>query len=159
MYDINDITDYVILSLTQDDKPTLINLKLQKILYYLQAWHWGIYNEPLFKGEFQAWAHGPVNVEIYNRFKDTKTLYSFICFNDVINHEPDIESNDKDYIDWILENYAPFTGVELERMTHNEEPWRIARNGIGQWEICKNIISESSMKKYYGKRWEELGNN
>lgn len=156
MYSANDITDYVILKLTQEDTPSLINLKLQKLLYYIQAWHLGIYGKPFLQGEFQAWAHGPVHVETYNRFKESKNLYSFILASDIINQTPTIKDKDKEYINWILENYAPYSGVQLERMTHVEDPWCIARKGIGQYDKCTNVISEESMIKYYGERWAKL---
>lgn len=77
-YDINTIADYIILRLTSDEENTLINLKLQKLLYYLQAWSLGINNERFLNCEFEAWVHGPVSRDLYNRFKASKTLYSFI---------------------------------------------------------------------------------
>lgn len=61
-----------------------------------------------------------------------------------------------DFINYILENYAGFTGVELENMTHRERPWQEARQGIDPTERCTNCISEDSMRAYYGKRWEEI---
>ena len=46
------------------------NLKLQKLLYYAQAWHLAIYDTRLFPERFQAWVHGPVIPEIYHRYKE-----------------------------------------------------------------------------------------
>ena len=70
MNSIHDITDYIILRVKSEDRfASLINLKLQKLLYYVQAWSYGINKKPMFDGEFEAWIHGPVNREIYNRFK------------------------------------------------------------------------------------------
>ena len=83
-YNINDIADYIILKIKSEDSASLINLKLQKLLYYIQAWSYGIKHDNFFIGDFQAWIHGPVNREIYDRFKDTKTLYSDINLDDVI---------------------------------------------------------------------------
>ena len=69
MNSINDIADYVILAAKADDNDiSLSNLKLQKLLFYIQAWSYGINKKPLFQGDFQAWVHGPVNVEIFKTF-------------------------------------------------------------------------------------------
>ena len=156
MYNINDITDYVIINLTEEDEHSLINLKLQKLLYYIQAWCLGIYERSFFNGEFQAWAHGPVNTEIYDRFKSSKNLYSFITIDDVIKHDLDIKQEDIKFIDWILENYAPFSGIELEHMTHNEQPWIEARGNTPALSKCTNVITNASMISYYGKRWKSI---
>lgn len=75
IYDINDVADYVILRLNQDEENNLlINLKLQKLLYYIQAWSLAIRGRIFFEGEFQAWVHGPVSPTLYNRFKTNKSL-------------------------------------------------------------------------------------
>lgn len=43
MNSIHDITDYIILRVKSEDRfASLINLKLQKLLYYVQAWSYGI---------------------------------------------------------------------------------------------------------------------
>lgn len=64
MNSIHDITDYIILRVKSEDRfASLINLKLQKLLYYVQAWSYGINKKPMFDGEFEAWIHGPVNRE------------------------------------------------------------------------------------------------
>ena len=158
-YNINTIADYIILRLTSDEENTLINLKLQKLLYYLQAWSLGINNERFLNCKFEAWVHGPVSRELYNRFRASKTLYSFISKNDVNENETsysDICEEDKAFINYILDNYAGFSGTELEAMTHKERPWIEARHGIGPMESCINVISEDTMKDFYGKKWSEI---
>ena len=53
MNSIHDITDYIILRVKSEDRfASLINLKLQKLLYYVQAWSYGINKKPMFDGEF-----------------------------------------------------------------------------------------------------------
>lgn len=84
-YDVNLIADYIIIRLNSDEKSNLINLKLQKLLYYLQAWSLGINGERFIESPFEAWVHGPVSKVLYDRFKSTKNLYSFIYETNVIN--------------------------------------------------------------------------
>lgn len=157
-YDINLIADYIILRLNSDETVTLINLKLQKLLYYLQAWSLGINKERFLNCNFEAWVHGPVSRELYNRFKETRSLYSFIMTSDVMTSDPssEIDSNDIEFINFILDNYAGFSGAELESMTHKETPWIEARQGIAPMQSCSRIISEETMKDYYGERWNAI---
>ncbi|MFJ8528636.1 Panacea domain-containing protein [Bacillus sp. NPDC094106] len=47
------------------------HLKLQKLVYYAQAWFVTIYpdKEPLFDEQIEAWSHGPVARSVHNRFR------------------------------------------------------------------------------------------
>ena len=154
-YNINDIADYIIDRLTSDEPSPLIHLKLQKLLYYIQAWSLGIEGSIMFEGKFQAWVHGPVNRIIYNRFLG-KSLYGFINRDDIQNLAYSISENDKYFVNYILDNYAGYSGSDLEKMTHQEFPWIEARGNLSPTERCTVEISEDTMKLYYGKRWKEL---
>lgn len=157
-YSINDIADYILLKLNADEDCYVVNLKLQKLLYYVQAWNFGKNHDAFIKGDFEAWIHGPANRELYDRFKDTKTLYSLIGKEDIQNKEVanSIDPEDSEFIDLILDNYASYNASDLERMTHKEDPWIIARKGYGPLDRCTNVISSESMIAYYGKRWDEI---
>ena len=155
MVTIQQISDYVIFKSKFEGNSDLSNLKLQKLLYYIQAWHLA-FNEgqPLFKENFEAWIHGPVNREIYNLYKDTKYLYSEMGLEDM--QEPNIDailSNDiKNHVNNILDSYAKFTATELEIMTHQETPWLEARSGVPTNERCNNEIKNDTMHRYYAAR-------
>lgn len=157
-YDVNIVTDYMILRLNSDEKMNLINLKLQKLLYYLQAWSWGINNERFINCSFEAWVHGPVCRQIYDRLKGEKSLYSLITTDDLQTKEPNtlIEASDIEFINFILDNYAGFSGTELETMTHTETPWIETRRGLDPMQGCNKEIPEDMMQTYYGKKWHQL---
>lgn len=151
MATLNDACDYII-SKTEQDGLNL--LKLQKLLYYCQAWHLAFEKGSLFEGRFQAWVHGPVNRQIYDRFKDSKFLYSVVSASDI---QPDfsyekLTVDERAQIDAVLSVYARFTSDQLEEMTHREDPWIIARGGIPLHERCENEIDESLMEEYYKAR-------
>jgi len=160
-YDVNIVTDYIIMRLTSDEddkRMDLINLKLQKLLYYVQAWSYGIEGKRFLDTTFEAWVHGPVSREIFNRFKDTKNLYSSIGFADVLDKDAaeKIDEGDRSFVDYVLDNYAGFSGTELEVMTHKEQPWIEARKGYEPLQHCTEEITEASMIKYYGDRWKQI---
>ena len=156
IYNINDVADYVIIQAKGDDEKTpLSNLKLQKILYYIQAWSYGIHKRPFFKGNFQAWIHGPVNREIYDRFS-TKFIYDEINLKDCKNKSPQIKNKDLIFLNFILNNYLQYSGFDLESMTHKERPWKEARGDRKFTDRCENIITEKSMIDFYGKKWANI---
>lgn len=129
-------------------------LKLQKLVYYCQAWSLAFGRGVLFDGKFQAWVHGPVSRELYDRFAATKYLYSDVTSAD-IRKEFDsnaIPSEDRQLIDAVLQVYAKFSGDQLEEMTHQEQPWLEARGGLQPHERCENTISEDTMKAHYSSR-------
>lgn len=147
---IHDACDYIVTKVCEGGE-SLNALKLQKLMYYVQAWHLAFYKRPLFDGKFQAWIHGPVSRELYDRFAVSKSLYSDVRPEDR-RAEFDLDSLDpteKDHIDNVLEVYAKFTGTQLEEMTHLEEPWREARKGIRPSERCEKEISEEMMTRFY----------
>lgn len=148
---VDDVVDYIIGQFADEDG-SLSVLKLQKLLYYVQAWHLAFDRGPLFRGRFQAWVHGPVNRGVYDRFKETHSLFAKvgranIRANFAVTSIP-VEA--RDHIDQVLEAYGEFSGVQLERMTHNEKPWLQARGDLKLFERCENEICENDMREYYG---------
>lgn len=156
MTTVHDVVDYITLKL-DEAKSGLNTLKLQKLAYYTQAWRLALRNESLFKGGFQAWIHGPVNRELYDRFSKTHMMYDLVKASD-IRPEFDLEKMPRDvreHIDEVLEAYARFSGPQLESMTHDEEPWVQARGGRKPSERCETEIDEALMASFYKKMLEE----
>jgi len=159
MENLKDVCNYVVFRLTGEGGASISHLKLQKLLYYTQAWYLAYESKPLFSGEFQAWIHGPVNRSVYNRFKDSKYMYSNITLEDLGN-EVDFEfktisEENKTFIDGVLEVYAQYSDTQLEKMTHDEMPWQNARGDRQPYERCEEIISEKIMASYYSARLQE----
>ncbi|WP_020474166.1 Panacea domain-containing protein [Zavarzinella formosa] len=153
---LQDVTDYIILKVTEGGGDLNL-LKLQKLVYYSQAWHLATAGEPLFDGRFQAWIHGPVSRELYDRFANTKSLYSQVWPSNVTpGFDPDsVPLAARAHIDAVLEAYVQYSGSQLEEMTHREEPWQLARKGYAPSQRCEVEIDEAAMSNYYGARLGE----
>lgn len=149
----NHIADYF-LAVSNSTGELLSNLKLQKLVYYAQAWHLAMYNgKPLFDNEFQAWVHGPVLVELYNEYK-------YLGYKPIVKDELDesyIAKFERDFseetvfLNKIIEEYLSLSAYQLERLTHMEEPWLKARIGLQPDEPSHNIIWKEWMEEYYRK--------
>ena len=153
--DVNQITDLIASKFVVNDHPLSV-LKLQKLLYYVEAWHVTFYNKKLFDDDFEAWVHGPVCREIFTRFKynHNKFMYSDVSINDLSLVE---SSSFEDYdevnahVENVLETYGKFSGAQLEEITHGEDPWRKARGELAPHEPCDAIITKESMREFYLK--------
>ncbi|WP_218132908.1 Panacea domain-containing protein [Dyadobacter soli] len=129
-------------------------MKHQKLLYYIQAWYLAFYHVPLFNGSFEAWIHGPVNRTIYDRYKDSKYIYSEMDLADItdltiVNR---LDHHVKLHVDAVLDAYAGFSATQLEVMTHQEQPWVEARKGYAPYERCETVIDNYTMQDYYSAR-------
>jgi uncharacterized phage-associated protein len=144
MIDQNSVADYLICTARQYGE-LLTNLKLQKLLYYAQAWHLAFYDEPLFDEEFRAWKHGPVLPTQYRRFRHTG-------WNPILDrlNPPDLPEEMRVYLQEILRSYGSETAIALERMTHSESPWREARGNLDPDQNSNRAISTESMRGFYG---------
>lgn len=145
MVTINDVCNYL-LQICYECGDYLTNLKLQKLVYYAQAWHLALYKEPLFSNDCQAWVHGPVFTSVYHRFNQygwNPIQYEHIKVN--------LAPNIKSHLDEIFRVFNRFTASELEQMTHQEEPWQKARIGLPPDEPSNNYISKDDMKDFYSR--------
>jgi uncharacterized phage-associated protein len=124
----------------------LTNLKLQKLLYYAQAWYLALRDKPLFAEEFQAWVHGPALPSQYQRFK--KFEWRPIVEEGISKPKLKDEGSLAHLIE-IVDVFGVETASALELMTHNEKPWQEARKGIPIDQISTAIISKESMRLFY----------
>src|ERR1700735_3635265 len=101
------VADYLLATSRQRGEP-LSNLKLQKLIYYAQAWHLALYNKPLFNEDFEAWIHGPVLPSQYHRFKDN----SWQPIMDKVEL-PELPSAVRKHLDEILSVFGTETAIAL----------------------------------------------
>lgn len=127
-------------------KDKLSTMKLQKLCYYAQAWALVWDDAPLFDEEFHAWANGPVCEELFNV---TKGKYS-VTEADEPGDWTKLTDEQRDTIDRVLDYYGGHDAQWLSQLTHLEDPWNQARNGIAPGVGCDNIITKESMAMYYG---------
>ena len=136
-----------ILTRAQRARISVTNLKLQKILYYVQGYFLAKFDRPLFPDDIQAWTFGPVVPNVY---------YHFSLFgpdNLIISQEENIESCGLDYdekylIDRVVDEKLQYSSSALVRATHQEAPWLKAT--FGGTKIQRNtVIDIEDMKDYF----------
>ena len=150
VYNANQVADWFIANTDYEAGDTLSHLKLQKLLYYAQAWHYTIHSSPLIGEPFEAWMHGPVVRSVYDRFRDTLP-YSAIDGQSIELNVPGFPPETEAILQDVKTIYGEHSGAYLENLTHSEDPWKIARGGLPNHVRCDKEITLESMKEYYSK--------
>jgi uncharacterized phage-associated protein len=140
----NKVADYI-LCYSHSEGDYISNLKIQKLVYYAQAWFLALHDEPLFEDHIQAWVHGPVQPKLFRRFEK----YGW----KPILEEPKCpkfkDERIKPHLDEIMNVFGDCTAHHLSRLTHQEDPWRLTRRGLGPDQPSESIISHEAMRDYY----------
>lgn len=124
-------------------------LALQKILYYAQGFYKVFFGKFLFEDDCQAWVHGPVYVNIYEKYKEFKSAN--ICIDIDYDIEDIIVDEKREILDAIIKYFGYYNGKALEKMSHYETPWINARKGLLPSENSNNIINKEDIKDYFEK--------
>lgn len=148
--DLIDVTDYIIWAMGRQQF-SLGTLKLQKLLFYSQAWHLALQGVPLFEGRFQAWVHGPLLVSVHERFKHSHSRFSPVTSESISRKfdSSSVPSSVKEHLDEVLDAYGQFTSIQLIEMTRGELPWIQARGDLEPAARCETEISEETMASFY----------
>lgn len=137
------------LALANECEDPITNLKLNKLVYYAQAWHLALFGTSLFQEDIEAWKHGPVLPVIYDAYKHFR--WTPITGDNLSSEEMRqlFSAEQQELLDDIVEIYFPQTAYALEQMTRDEDPWVFARQGLAPHE--SNIITHDAMRIYYVK--------
>lgn len=141
MYDASTIARYIIRKYG-DRGQTISNLKLQKVLYFVQAEFLASTGEPCFKDSIEAWPFGPVVPTVYRKYKVYSSAQipvraaSGMCF---------ITQTDKKLIDGMIDECAKYSASQLCDITQRQPPWLDVYKDDG----VTREISNESIKKFF----------
>lgn len=135
----HDVAAYILSKLGE-----MTAMKLQKLVYYAQAWSLVWDEEPLFFEQIEAWANGPV----------VPTLYETHRGQFKVSQWPEgdprkLSATQRETIDAVLDYYGPKTSQWLSDLTHAETPWKEARGTLGPGERGNKVISHATMHEFY----------
>lgn len=156
MYKVMDVARYVINYSYEIGRP-VSNLKLQKILYFIQSDFLANTGLPCFYEEIEAWDFGPVVPDVYYTYKKygssiiTK-IDNYIDFSNgswnanKFNFTKNNISSETDRIriEKMIELCSKYTAAQLVEITHNQLPWKKARQSL-----YNKVISKESITRYF----------
>lgn len=134
------------------------NKKLNKVLYYVQGWHFAYFDgQPLFTEAPEAWVHGPVYPPVYAQYRwdNNITVSEEQCAPDVLKSKLEgfgLTKDQNDFLNSTLIHYSKKSGAELEIYTHRETPWLEARGDLASHVASNTPISLETMKSYFSDK-------
>lgn len=135
-----DVADYVLQKLGG-----MSAMKLQKLVYYSQAWALVWTERPLFWDEIQAWANGPVVPALYRKHRGHFRIEKGFFGGETSR----LSTDQRDVVDKVVDFYGPKDPQWLSNLTHLESPWKDARNGLLPGERGSKVITKESIIEYY----------
>ena len=159
-YDAIAVARYCIIYIN-DNGGTISNLKLQKVLYFIQGFFFAVKNEECFKDEMIAWDFGPVIPEVYREFKyfgsnsiptsATTGQYPYIKYTEYDANENAISESDKELIEMIVDSLKNISLSGLTDIIRCQEPWK---NAYKEKET-DSIIKKADIKKYFFEEYTQ----
>ena len=135
---VHDVAAFIL-----EQRGEMTAMKLQKLVYYSQAWSLVWDEAPLFDEPIEAWANGPVVRALYLRHQGQ--------FN-VSRWQGDprkLSEVQKETVLKVLEFYGDLPSQVLSDLTHQETPWLDARHGLSATDRGQRIIDHAAMAEYY----------
>lgn len=156
-YDVLEVCRHIV-NYSNEKDYGISNLKLQKLLYFVQAYFLleSKGKRSCFNERIEAWDFGPVVPVAYHEFKqygggnipfiksyldfeDTDDIWSIkrLKFKDEI-----INSSDKMLIDAVVDEFSTFSATSLVNLTHKQTPWVAAYRPHENNEITLESLME-----------------
>ena len=117
-----DVANFFVDMANNDPDDCMTNLRVNKLLYFAQAWSLVRRGERLFNSQIQAWQYGPVVPEVYQAFKP--------CGRERISsvsgeYSPDLfDSDELTILLDVLREYGKYSSPALVGFTHAKgTPW------------------------------------
>ncbi|EDN66266.1 phage-associated protein [Beggiatoa sp. PS] len=117
---------------------------MQKLCYYAQGYALAEKNQ-LFEEDFQAWQHGPVVYELYDKYRDYQWCQ---ISEDVGESDPRL----LEYITDVVGAYGRYDGAALSTMTHRESPWLNARGDLDESQGSTKVMTKESMRNFFAAK-------
>jgi uncharacterized phage-associated protein len=136
----HDVAAYIL-----DRMTSMSSMKLQKLVYYSQAWHLVWDDEPLFHENIQAWANGPVVYELFDQHRGNFSVSKPWPVGDTTA----LSKSQMQTIDIICDHYGKLSGQELSALTHSEDPWLLTRRSLGSTQRSAQVIPLDRMERFY----------
>jgi uncharacterized phage-associated protein len=140
MASAHDVAKYIL-----RERSPLSTVKLQKLVYYSQAWHLVWDDEPLFPERIEAWANGPVVPDLYQEHRGEFRRDSW-----KLGSIQNLTATERATVNSVLKFYGPKDAWYLSELTHREAPWLEARADLPAGARGSNEITTASMAEYYG---------
>jgi uncharacterized phage-associated protein len=142
--------EFVNLALSGDEPDPLTNLRLQKLLYYAQAWSLVVRERELFSDDLEAWRLGPVVPAVYLALPNCQGANQI--HPEALAGTPDLQGDEAEFVRHVWEAYNPYSALQLAKMTHEEAPWANVWGHRPKNGTENEPISVIELEDFFGKQ-------
>lgn len=142
------VANFIIEVANEKENP-VTNLKLQKVLFFLQGYCLAEYNSPLIDGNFSKWKFGPVEEDIYREFKyygptpiTSKSVYFDEEKIEFCSEKIQLSNNFKEELQKIISKIISYEAWRLVDLTHSHSSWKNYQNEIIAQTVMKYTNTE-----------------
>lgn len=140
--DMFDLCQYII-QYEHSQKRIVTNLRLQKLLYFIQAHCFINMIDPSLPDKMQAWRYGPVMPEAYDKYRFFGSIGIVPRF-DVDTEKLVVDPTLKGLVNDVLEQCSDFSTQDLIDISHHQKPWSEAY-ALGE----KSPITQEAIKAFF----------
>ena len=133
-----DVAQYIYDEYKRQSGETIDEMKLHKLLYFVQRESIALTNEPMFPEQFEGWKYGPVCKEVRASF-DVDGM-NVTDIRKISLENAYIAKN-------IILQYGALASWKLSEISHNELSWKNSRRGLQPSENGNAIISVEDIRK------------
>ncbi len=143
MATIEQVADYFIDTSIKWNEDYVTNLRLQKLVYYAQAWFIQRHNKPLFEDDILKYPYGPVSDKLYKKYAiygdkpiiTTSPSYSVSAFT----------AEELETLNDVMYEYGKLSTPALVKRSHRQcEPWF-------KVQADRGVISKAMMKEDFDR--------
>lgn len=134
-----DVANYIV-TYCHEKGINISNLKLQKLLYFVQASFLINNLGPCFRDEIEAWDFGPVVPKVYREYR------GFGSGNIPITTLERQQPRHFEVINQVINDLSEYSATDLVRITHEQSPWLDAYQ-----PYQNNVITVDSIKEYFSE--------
>lgn len=140
MYDANEISKYIVKYSEKKDYG-ISNLKLQKVLYYVQIYFLVKTETPCFMNKIEAWNFGPVIPDVYRKYKQFGSADIPAIGGEIAEFDESIiADSDKEMIDAVVDEFKDFSATDLTWLSQHQVPWMDAYVDGKEKEITVEML-------------------
>jgi len=130
----------------EEDGEGVSNLRLQKLLYYVQGWSLALRGKPAFGERIEAWKHGPVVPDVYQQC----TRYGYNPIPPLPDDGKTVtDATERSLIETVWQEYRCYSAEGLRDLTHTERPWVETRSDLGDDANSRRSIKHALLLEFF----------
>lgn len=127
-----------------DSTEELTQMKVMKLLYYIQGTSLVYLGSRMFDNDIVAWKYGPAVEAVHAKYKGQREIVGQVTQSDLDDYA-ELSNNEKyaEVLNAVYDNFGEKSAIDLMNMTHQESPWKNTEQS--------NIITDDKMIAFFKK--------